>query len=199
MPINGLTSTDLIASASSILEAGGYSRIVETAPGSVIADARLYEDPYSVVALVVCETWPELESRWADAQGALVELISAHMTSEEAKAWEGYLVLLTPGLTAGSTDSSTVSSIRYDTSRVRKLVATGDELKQLSDVERTLLPLLPLEATQTTGASASVLELLPEMLSTHQQVDEGAVRVIIDAFIAQKPLVETLDTYRSQR
>jgi hypothetical protein len=199
MPASGLTSTDLIASASAILEAGGYLRIDAAKPGSAISDARLYEDPYSVVALIVCETWPELESRWTDAQGALVELMSAHMTSEDAKAWEGYLVLLTPGSTSGSDDSQTVASIRYDTSRVRKLVATGDELKQISDVERTLLPLLPLEAAQAPSDSGSVLDLLPNLLAARGEIDEGAVSAIIDAFIGQKPLVEALDIYRSQR
>ncbi len=199
MPASGLTSTDLIASASAILEAGGYIRIDAAKPVSAISDARLYEDPYSVVALIVCETWPELESRWTDAQGALVELMSAHMTSEDAKAWEGYLVLLTPGSTSGSDDSQTVASIRYDTSRVRKLVATGDELKQISDVERTLLPLLPLEAAQAPSDSGSVLDLLPNLLAARGEIDEGAVSAIIDAFIGQKPLVEALDIYRSQR
>lgn len=198
MSAAGLTSTDLIAAASEILENSGYVRIDATTPGSAISEARVFEDPYSVVTLIVCETWPELESRWTNAQGGLVELMSAHMSSDDPKAWEGYLVLLTPGLTAGSEDTQTVSSIRYDISRVRKLVATGDELKQISDVERTLLPLLPLLPLQTTGDAGSVLDLLPELLAGREQIEESAVRAVIDAFIAQKPLVEALDMYRSQ-
>jgi hypothetical protein len=194
----GLTSTDLIAAASEILETGGYVRIEAAKTGSAISDARLYEDPYSVVALIVCETWAELESRWTDAQGALVELMSAHMSREDPKAWEGYLVLLTPGSTTGIEETQTVSSIRYDTSRVRKLVATGNELKQISDVERTLLPLLPLHATQITDDAGSVLDLLPQMLAAGEKIEEPMVRAVIDAFIVQKPLVEALDIYRLQ-
>ena len=194
---SALTSTDLIAAASATLEEGKYSRIdTDKHPEAQIPGARLYEDPYSVVALMVCETWSELESRWTDAQGSLVEVMSAHMVSTDPKAWEGYLVLLTPGSASGE-EAQSVTSIRYDTARVRKLVATGDELKQISDVERSLLPLLPLVAVQSTDGGGSVLDLLPRLLS-REGIEEGAVTSVIDAFIVQEPLVESLHNYRSK-
>ncbi|CAN5532417.1 hypothetical protein BH24ACT24_BH24ACT24_00520 [soil metagenome] len=117
------------------------------------------------------------------------------MTSADPKSWEGYLVLLTPGSASGD-EVQSLSSIRYDISRVRKLVATGDELKQISDVHRTLLPLLPLEAAPTGDGDGSVLDLLPSLLAS-QGIDAGAVKSIIDAFAAQQPLVESLHEYRS--
>lgn len=190
-----LTATDLIAAASMSLEAGGYSRVSDdTLGGWAAANARLYEDPYSVVSLIVYEAWSELASSWTDAQAELVELMSDYMTSADAKSWEGYLVLLTPGSASGH-EVQSLSSIRYDISRVRKLVATGDELKQLSDVERTLLPLLPLDAAPSVNGEGSVLDLLPSLLAG-QGIDAGAVESIIDAFAAQQPLVESLHAFK---
>lgn len=192
-----LTATDLIAAASMSLEAGGYSRVSDDKLGGwAIGDARLYEDPYSVVSLIVYEAWSELASSWTDAQAELVELMSAYMTSADPKSWEGYLVLLTPGSATGD-EVQSLSSIRYDISRVRKLVGTGDELKQISDVERTLLPLLPLEAAPSGDGEGSVLDLLPSLLAG-QGIEAGAVESIIDAFAAQQPLVESLHEYRSR-
>lgn len=122
--------------------------------------------------------------------------MSAYMTSADPKSWEGYLVLLTPGSASGD-EGQSLSSIRYDISRVRKLVATGDELKQIRDVERTLLPLLPLEAAPSGDGEGSVLDRLPSLLAG-QGIDAGAVESIIDAFAAQQPLVESLHEYRSR-
>jgi len=198
-PGSALTATDLIAAASQILAESGYRRIADIdEAGFPGAKPRLYEDPYSVVAVVVYETWAELELRWTDAQGALVELMSAHMTSEDPKSWEGYLVLLTPSLVGGFDDSHSqaVSAIRYDTSRVRKLVATGDDLEQLSDIERTLLPLLPLRASQPGGSQDRVLEMLPELLHTRSGIDEKVTERVITAFQEQRSLLEAVDDYR---
>jgi len=191
-----LTATDILAAASSCLETGGYRPVDEVRVGQVsLASARLYEDPYSVVALMVYGSWAELASHWTDAQAALVELMSAHMTSADAKSWEGYLVLLTPGV-ADQAGSPSVSDIRYDVSRVRKLVSTGDELAQISDVERALLPLLPMQPPASARGDGSVLGLLPALLAG-QGIDERAVTVLIDAFTSQQPLVESLHDYRS--
>lgn len=197
MESSTLTATDLLAAASGSLEEGGYTRVEETRLGVwPITGARLYEDAYSVVALIVYETWGELASGWANAQAALVELMSEHMTSADAKAWEGYLLLLTPAPSPAGLDDE-VSALRHDTSRVRKLVATGNELRNLSDVERALLPLLPLDAALGVEAETSVLDLLPDLLAS-PDIDRDAVRVVIASFSEQEPLVERLHEYRTQ-
>ena len=159
----------------------GYSRVRDDKlGGQATANARLYEDPYSVVSLIVYEAWSELASSWTDAQAELVELMSAYMTSADPKSWEGYLVLLTPGSASGD-EVQSLSSIRYDISRVRKLVATGDELKQISDVERTLLPLLPLEAAPSGNgegdrSSTSSQACLPTRGSTQGPWSRSSTR-----------------------
>ena len=98
-------------------------------------NVRLFEDAYSIVALLVFDTWTELSGTWIEAQTALIELMSKHVLSWEAKAWDGYLVLLTLALVAPN-ETLEPTQIRYDTHRVRKILATGDELKRLPDVER---------------------------------------------------------------
>lgn len=194
---SALTTTDLIAAASTSLEESGYTRIEESQLGEwPITGARLFEDAYSVVSVIVYETWTELASSWADAQAALVELMSEHMTSADAKAWEGYLALLTLAPSPAGVEDG-VSAIRYDTSRVRKLVATGDELKRLSDVERVMLPLLPIDAALDATAEGSALDLLPDLLAS-QGVDRDAVTIVIEAFGEQQPLLERLHQKRSQ-
>ena len=190
-----LTPTDLLAAASELLEQGGYTRV----SGGVVdswatAGTRLFEDVYNVVALVVYETWQELDAGWPAAQAELVELISAHMTRSDPKAWDVYLVLLTPGPAIDGDRGP--SDIRYDTSRVRKLVAAGDELQVVGDVERALLPLLPLDAVTATAGERSTLTMLPEILAKHG-VEPQTVSVVVEAFRTQRSLVESLHDYRT--
>lgn len=190
-----MTATDLLAAASSILAERGYQRIDSALVGDwPTHNSRIFEDDCGIVAVVVYETWEDLSSSWVDAQASLVELISKYMTSYDAKAWEGYLVLLTPSL-LGKDARLEATRIRYDTSRVRKLLATADELKTLKDVERLLLPLLPLQVELVAGLGESVLDMLPSLLST-KGLPEAAVRTVVDAFLEQQPLVERLDEYR---
>lgn len=190
-----LTPTDLLAAASELLEQGGYTRVSGGVADSwATTGTRLFEDVYNVVALVVYETWQELDAGWPAAQAELVELISAHMTRSDPKAWDGYLVLLTPGPAVDGDRGP--SDIRYDTSRVRKLVAAGDELQVVGDVERALLPLLPLDAVTVSAGERSALTMLPDILAKHG-VEPQAVSVVVEAFSEQRSLVEALHDYRT--
>jgi len=186
-----LTTTNLLACATELLSSGGYRRAQAiSAQQWPAANAGVFEDSFGIVAVIIYDTWRDLESTWSDAQAAFVELISRQFSSSDAKAWDGYLVLLTPA--AGP--YSGVTNIRYDTSRVRKLVATGDELKTLADVERALLPLLPLDTEVPLGEEESVLEMLPQILS-NRNVPEGAVRAVLQGFEEQQPLMDRLFSY----
>lgn len=152
--------------------------------------ALLAEDKYGVVAVVIYDTWRDLARGWREAQAHVVELISERLTRLERKAWDGYLVLLTPALAAE--EEATVHEIRYDTSRVRKIVATGEEIRSLSDIERTLLPLLPLSQEPVElGEEGSPLDVLPERLAAHGVAPE-LVAVAVDAFKQRRPIVQEL-------
>ncbi len=195
MDEKGLTSTDILAAATDALCSSGYARVGDTRESAQTPSARLFEDPYGIVAVVVYETWEDLSSRWPDAQAWLVDVISKSMSSSEAKAWEGYLVLLTPSV-VGTSAHTDADRIRYDTARVRKLVATGEELRNVGDVHRALLPLLALDDVGV-GKQESTLEMLPDLLSKKGH-PRRAVLVVVNAFRDQLPILEKLHDYRSK-
>jgi len=142
------------------------------------------------------QTCQELTQTWPELQGSLVGVISERVGRTESKSWDGYLVLLTPAI-APSTDDE-IEAIRYDTTFLRKLVATGTDLGDAGDVERLLRPLLPLNPIVSLISQASVLEMLPELLA-QQGVPHSTTTLLIEAYAAQKPLMEELHKSRTAR
>lgn len=192
----GFTPTDVVAAASQVLLSGGYHQITASGREWDTPTSRLFEDEYNVVGLVVFSTCSELLRTWPDLQGSLVDVISQHVGKNEAKSWDGYLVLLTPGL--GPVDDSEIEALRYNTTRLRKIVATGDDLRTSSDVERVLRPLLPLGQEQARPSHESALELLPRLLAD-QGIPEETTQLLVDAFRDQSPLLERLHKRRGGR
>src|SRR5438270_11856413 len=117
-----LTPAAILAEAARLLAAAGYhvDRDTESKLRLPPERALLAEDKYGVVALVVYDTWNDLTESWAPAQASIVDAVSKAYTRLDRKAWDGYLVLLTPALPDGG--DITPQQIRYDTSRIRKLV-----------------------------------------------------------------------------
>ena len=192
-----LTVTSLAAEAARVLEEAGFNAAQQVSGGSWKATtARVYEDSYSVVCVAVYETWAELSSGWTEDQATLVDLISDHFAQTEAKAWDGYLVLLTPSVVPG-TDRFTAVSIQRNTLHLRKLFAAGDELQSAGAVRRTLLPLLPLEEHEMLEPR-SVLDTLPPLLAEHG-VDVDAARVAIEAFRGQRPILGDIHEHLTNR
>jgi hypothetical protein len=193
-----LTVTDLLAASSQCLEGAGYKRVETGQPSdSGYPGMRVFEDVYNVVAVVAYNTWKELYESWGNAQATLVELISGHFGQSDPKAWDGYLVLLTPSLLSASEQEQLVM-IRYNTSRVRKLIAAGIELTVLGDVNRLLAPLLPLQIESVTQDKRSVLDLLPSILGS-KGIPESAVTLLVDTYQDQKPLLEALHRLKEQK
>jgi hypothetical protein len=189
-----LTTTALTAATVDALTGAGYDEVDQGRIGKWPAPgARVFEDPYSVAALIVYETWAELAGRWLEAQAALADLLSAHFNSEDAKSWEGYLVLITPSVLPRESRLE-AGAIRRDVTHARKLLITGDELVSLEDVERGLLPLLPLRTHEIEGGDQTALDLLPDLLS-QRHIPTGAVDALLTAFADQQPLAERLDRF----
>lgn len=195
-PSTPMTATDLIAASTSVLEAGGYQAIRTAFPEWNTTSTRLFEDKYNVVGIAVFTTSSELLASWADMQGALVDVISRHVGQTESKAWDGYLVLLTTGI-APSSDAE-IEELRYDTTRLRKLVATGEDLSTAGDVERLLRPLLPLRTAQGSIGQGTALELLPGLLA-EQGINEKMTEVLVKSFIEQEPLMDALHRTRGTK
>lgn len=193
-----LTVTDLLAASTRCLEDAGYKRVETiTDPDFAYPGARVFEDVYNIVAVVAYNTWAELSDNWGSAQAALVNVISEHLDRSEAKAWDGYLVLITPSV-LDSSEQEELTEIRYNTARVRKLIAAGIELTVLEDVSRLLAPLLPLELQKLPQEQPSVLALLPSILGA-KGISEDAVMLLITAYEEQKPLLEALHALRRQK
>ena len=184
------TATTLLAAITEFLASSGFRAV---SLGSSLnwgsSHVRLFEDPYSLAAVVVYDTSLELFSRWPDAQAALVDVVSERLARTEAKAWDIYLVLLTPAF-VGDVATRDVNTIRFDTSRVRKLVATGDELQTLEDVKRTVLPLLPVSPV-VLAPPRDVLDQLVDALAA-RGIDREDVRRIANAFAKNEPLIAAL-------
>lgn len=159
--------------------------------------SRVFEDYYGIAYVVVYDTWNELHDKWHRAQGELVDLLSRTFLRPEPKSWEGYLVLLTPGRPPTSRRHE-VTSLRYNTKRVRKIVATGDELQTLGDVETALLPLIPLTVGRATTSGTSLLERLPELLE-NEGVSRDVTRVAVQAFLNNDSIVDKLHERRDRQ
>jgi hypothetical protein len=147
----------------------------------------LAEDDYSVIALVAYDTWSELQAGWADAQAELVTLLAKRLARSAPKAWDGYLVLFCG---APTSDNDGVSAIERDTTRVRKIVATGEALRTTGDIARVLDPLLPLARPGTGAEIPDVLATLAELLKT--EVPIAATEAVVNAFRAMEPPLERL-------
>jgi hypothetical protein len=189
-----LTTIQIQAAANEVLLASGYTAVDV---GYEESGARVFEDAVGIVAVHVFETWDGLLAQWHVAQGQLVDLMSAHLRRPEPKTWEGYLVLLTPAL-RGVDASVAVSQLRSDTHRVRKLVATGEDLTTLDGVRGALLPLIPLGVQAATFAPAGVLELLPELLAS-SGVDRDLALAVVQAFVANESILGRVHELRTQQ
>jgi hypothetical protein len=182
-----LTPTYLMAASSNVLEAGGYQRISKGFPEWSTSMTRLFEDEYNVVGIAVFATCGELLRSWAGLQASLVDVISRQVGTTESKAWDGYLVLMTTGV--APLENLEIESIRYDTTRLRKLVMTGEDLNESDDVDRLLRSLLPLRNQESLIKPTSALDMLPNLLASHGVKSEIALS-IVEAFRNQKPLMD---------
>lgn len=190
---SSLTNTEILAAATSVLCRNDFSEAESCVlDGLDRLNHRIFEDAYSIVAVIVFNSWKELFESWVEAQGSFVELISQQLTRDEYKAWEGYLVLFTTGLVPRS-DEHQIERIRYDTARIRKLVSTGSHIREVSDVEDALLPVLPLNEGMSTTSSAA-LDRLPDILQGNE-LESGAIKCLVDAFLKQELLVEAIHEY----
>lgn len=153
---------------------------------------RSFEDDVSIVGVVQYRSWPTLRDSWLDAQSVLVDLLTDRLDRSDPKVWEGYLVLLTLDQ---APNSSEVAEIRRDTSRLRKIVATGEDLGRVSQVDEVLLPVLPLSGGVLRHDSGSILGRLPALLEG-RGIDEDLSRQVVTAFESDRPLMEAVAEWR---
>ena len=189
-----LTSNEVLGAATEHLLSAGFTSAQEIIldTGEVV---RCFEDSVSIVALVGFATWTALEVGWIDAQSALVGLLSQQLSRNDPKAWEGYLLLFTLD---DPPNAAALDSIRRDTTRLRKVVTTGIELESLSDVDRALLPVLPLTSSRIDNTLGRVLDRLPELLAD-AEIDHNLVRRVVAAFDDNRGPMEEIWAWRQEQ
>lgn len=186
-----LSETEIVAGIREVLRDSGF------VPGEPPDEWRererstfVFEDEYSIVGVVLYADCDELIEKWADDQGALSSKISEYIGRGEAKSSDGYLVLLTNGLPQAE-HREDLTHIRYNTSRLRKLVATGEDLSELGNIDSVLQPVLPLRISSVDDAPSSGLHKLVSLLD----LPEEATKKLIGAYWDQTPLLEALHQY----
>ena len=155
-----------------------------------MVDARGFEDPYGIVVVVAWKTCDALLDEWTRAQSVLIELISAHYSRSDSKAWDGYVVLLTAAEPT-SEQARFLDLLRYNTAHARKIVATGNELRTISDVEGVVATLLPLKVEMGIAQASSVLEQLPNIIAD-DNVPRYIVEDVVAAYADGKPVMEAI-------
>ena len=189
-----LTTTSLLASVTELLLASGYSRTTKgEAEAFGLTDARVFEDPYGVVVVVAWTTCDALVDEWMLGQSLLIELISAHYSRDDAKRWDGYAVLLTAAEPTRD-QALALDRVRHDTSHARKIVATGIELRTISDVSWILATLLPLEIETGLALPPSVLEWLPDIV-VDDHIPRAVVEDVAAAFADGMPLMDAINRH----
>jgi hypothetical protein len=185
---SNISALAIIAASRELLANNGFRIANDLQFDSLPATRALVaEDDYSVVTIVAYETFSELQSEWSSAQADLVTLLARRLARSAPKAWDGYLVLMSVG---SSTDRSVISTIERDTTRVRKIVATGEMLRTTRDVARVLDPFLPLTLLEASAELPDVLATLPELLKN--EVPVAATEAVIDAFRKLEPPLERI-------
>jgi hypothetical protein len=193
--MSDLTSTQVVGAVTEGLVAGGF-RLITEAEDQAGTQVRVFEDPHSVVAAAVYDSWKILSDRWSSAQGLLVELMSAHFARTEPKAWDGYLILLTTEDVVG--EALAIDRVRRDTTRVRKIVATGDDLNTIGAVTDVLLPVLPLRLERISGSNERVLGRLVDLLEPFG-VDRDLTSQVVNAFEHNRSPMEAIWFWRQSK
>lgn len=190
MPLEegSISTLVLIAASRELLYKNGFRIASDLRFDSLPTNRALVaEDDYSVIAIVAYETFSELQSEWPGAQADLVNLLAQRLARSSPKAWDGYLVLMCVG---SSTNRNEITEIERDTTRVRKIVATGEMLHTTTDVARVLDPFLPLIISKPDPELPDVLATIPELL--RKDVPVAVTEAVIDAFRNLEPPLEKI-------
>jgi hypothetical protein len=189
-----LTANEVLGAVSGRLTSAGFQVGPELALG-VGEQLRCFEDDVSIVGVAQFRSWSTLRANWLDAQSILVDLLSDRLERSDPKAWEGYLVLLTLDQPLNSAE---VDEIRRDTTRLRKIVATGEDLTSLSQVDDALLPVLPLTGGVLRHDGGSILDRLPGLLA-EKGIDHDLTMQVVEAFDNDRPLMEAVAAWRAEQ
>ena len=176
-----LTDSTLLAAASNVLIASGFQEVSVAAIREIEPTReRLFEDAYSIVLVSAFQSAGELVDAWPTVQSGFASLITRTMARNDAKAWDGYLVLLL-GRQPSRAEVPSLSKIAYDTRRVRKIVVTPEMIGSDLDLTTALLPVLPLPELPSLGARTSLDQILATMEGSLAPIARRGLEALFEA------------------
>jgi hypothetical protein len=204
MPSSADLVGTLLARVDAILQSAGATRVptpdLSGLAGTADGLVAVYEDTQSFVGVASYTSVAALREGWLQAQEDLALLTSSSIASLGAKAWDGYLVLLSTQAIP-EREVAAVTAIRGNTRRLRKLViAPSDETaaatpERLSNfLRRELAPLLPLDLPRD-GTYQDPVKALPQRLKVPGMTATD-ITTVLDAYDAGSPMVVALHQQR---
>lgn len=157
-------------SSSELLKEAGYS-----AEQAHIGkrEALVFEGDTVLGFLFVYDSSADLMKSWSSDSDMAISTYQFGLRKSGTKAWNTYLILLTPELPDYGRAVS-LGAIEEDLSGTRKIAKAG--IRDLTDLGAALLPLLPLQ-------SAPRLEAVDMRMEIRQRATELPARVV-DAFLS---------------
>ena len=92
-------------------------------------------------------------------------------------------------------DAEARQQIQYNTGRVRKLICSGEQLKEIVGVNTALLPLLPITDFLGQGSDENVLAMIPDLLQS-SEISKNKIQTVVSAFEQHESLVEALHNFK---
>jgi hypothetical protein len=135
--------SDVYRQADAVLRRAGYSTASAT---TELGDLVRFEDDAVLGFLRVFPTAQDLVTRWRSAERADLAESASRLRAAPIKAWNVYSVFLALA-PASPEDAREIDRIEEDFTSTRKIARAG--IAALPDIERALLPILPL-ATLTS-------------------------------------------------
>ncbi len=204
MPSSADLVGTLLAGVDVILKAAGATRVptpdLSGLAGTADGLVAVYEDTQIFVGVASYSSVAALREGWLQAQEDVALLTSNSLASLGAKAWDGYLVLLSTQAIP-EREVAAVTAIRANTRRLRKLViAPSDETtaatpERLSNfLRRELAPLLPLYLPRD-GSFQDPVKALPHRLKVPGMTATD-IKTVLEAYDAGSPMVVALHRQR---
>jgi len=192
-----VAASAFFAAACKALESTDYARVSPSATDRVTGPwSATFEDASSVVGVQAYESIDELIQGWPTAQSHLTDLISRFIEPSDPKAWDGYLVLIAPER-VNEDQLDEIVAIQYNTSRVRKLVVTGDKIAIDQSLRIALSPLLPLSGVRRLPLRNSDDDFYAdvERLIEDDGIEPELTRLLLVAYRNNEPLMSAIESH----
>lgn len=186
----------LVSIIDTVLTHAGFDRLASQLTNRSDWLSNVYEDSLCFVAVSLFSDVDALIRDWQSAQEELTSLLQRYPAHIGAKAWDGYLVLVTPDRLSSLTVAE-ITAIRSNTKRLRKLVLCDEDTIDsdrksdlIARIARGLSPVLPL-TLPTKRHYVNPLGSLADRLKV-AGLTSGQIASVVDAYNSGMPIMSAL-------